>query len=329
MRLGVLSNKNLNPWINWSTLGPPLLEPLASYPDAQWIAPPPLRWKERMRWKPVMKAIYKADTLFWMQISSRPEWPLFLPGLLRGPARRSAYVIDAWKPELTKIGTFAVLQGLDPCFVAFREAYLELKERFPLGRFEWLPFGVDTAVFDTFHPGLDSDKRPIFAYWMGRRHEPLHQALVKYCAERGLTYRYPQKGEFASPAELGRLVGSSRYFIACPPNLGSPERTGGFSPFVMRYLEGLSAGARLLGVLPGSGEYDRLLPDDAILQVAPDGSDLEEKLDADRMDPKAREATVYARELVRREHSWAKRAQQIYDRLDYDKPTGFSQGFSL
>ena len=58
----------------------------------------------------------------------------------------------------------------------------------------------------------------------------------------------------------------------------------------MRYLEGLSAGARLLGVLPGSGEYEDLLSLDAILQVAPDGSDLAEKLDADRKNPSARSA---------------------------------------
>jgi Glycosyl transferases group 1 len=325
MRLGVLSNRCLSPWINWTTLGPPLLDPLSNYPNSILIAPPPLAKNRLPEWRPIMEKIWRSDTLFWMQISARPEWPLFLPSLLRGPVRRSAYVIDAWKPELKKIGLAAVTQRLNPCFVAFREAYLELKERFPLGKFEWLPFGVDTGIFDSAPDG----ERPIFAYWMGRRYEPLHLALIRYCAERGLDYHYPKPGEFATPAELGRLVGSSRYFLVGPPNLGSPERTGGFSPFVMRYLEGLSAGARLLGVLPGSGEYERLLPLTAILQVDKDGSDLAAKLDADRNDPDARQATAEARVYVREKHSWARRAAQIYDRLDYDKPTGFTQGFSL
>jgi hypothetical protein len=221
--------------------------------------------------------------------------------------------------HLKKIGTLAVLQGLDPLFVAFREAYLELRRRFPRGRFEWLPFGVDTTVFDA----LPGGERPIFAYSMGRRYEPLHRALLRYCEERGLDYRYTkQPGEFF-PSELGRLVGSCQYFLVGPPDLASPERTGGFSPFVMRYLEGLAAGARLLGTLPGSGEYERLLPLEAILLVAPDGSDLAAKLDADRANPFARVAVERARLFVRAKHSWAKRAEQIYHRLNSGKPTGF------
>src|SRR5690349_4224225 len=97
IRLAVLSNRNLHPGINWSTLGPPLLDPLSTYPGAQWIAPHPLSWKNRRQWEPVIKTVYSANTLFWMQISSRPEPPLLLTSLLRGPVRRSAYVIDAWK----------------------------------------------------------------------------------------------------------------------------------------------------------------------------------------------------------------------------------------
>ena len=324
MNLGVLSNKNLNPWINWSTLGPPLLEPLARYRNAVLIAPPPLKKQNLGLYKEVLGQIWDSDTLFWMQISAKPENPLFLPSLLRGPVRRSAYVIDAWKQDLKKIGTFATLQRLDPLFVAFREAYLELNERFPKGKFEWLPFGVDTAVFDSAVP--EGEERPIFAYWMGRRYEPLHNALVEYCSKRGLNYHWPQKGEFASPAELGRLVGSSQYFLVGPPDLGFPERTGGFSPFVMRYLEGLSAGARLLGVLPGSHEYERLLPLTAMLIVKKDGSDLAAKLDEDRHNPLARSSVASARILVREEHSWAKRAAQIYDRLAYGIPTGYGKG---
>jgi hypothetical protein len=91
----------------------------------------------------------------------------------------------------------------------------------------------------------------------------------------------------------------------------------------MRYFEGLAAGARLVGVLPRSGEYQRLLPLDAILVVAPDGSDLAAKLDADRDDPMSRAAVERASVVVREQHSWAKRAEQIFNRLDNGKATGF------
>jgi hypothetical protein len=68
-----------------------------------------------------------------------------------------------------------------------------------------------------------------------------------------------------------------------------------------------------------------LLPLDAIVQVSPDGSDLAAKLDADRNNPEALAAVERARILVRKEHSWARRAEQIFDRLNVGKPTGFHQ----
>jgi Glycosyl transferases group 1 len=320
MRLGVFSNHNLNPWVNWTTLGPPLLNPLAEHDGARLIAPPPLEWRNRRELWRVLRDVSSCDTLFWMQGAVRPEVPIHLASLLRGPVRRSAFVVDAWKFLVTKIGALAVLQNLNPCFVPFREGCMDLKKRFPRGRFEWLPFGVDTDIFNSL-PG----ERPIFAYWMGRRYEPLHQAMLRYCTERGLVYRYTlRSGEFPDPSELGKVVGSSQYFLVAPPDYADPARTGGYSPFVMRYLEGLSAGARLLGLLPKSGEYDMLLPRDAMLAVAPDGSDLAAKLDADRANTEARSAVERARNYVREHHSWERRAAQIFDRLNTGKATCFS-----
>jgi hypothetical protein len=319
MRLGVLSNENLDPWVNWTTLGPPLLHPMAAKEDAMLVAPPPFAADRLQEWKEVLRTVHTLDTLFWMQGASRPEPPVHLASMLAGRARRSAFVVDAWKYLISKIGWLAVLQQLDPCFVAFHEGCEELKRRFPKGQFEWLPFGVDTRVFDAV-PG----ERTIFAYWMGRRHEPLHQAMVAYCSERQLDYRYTlRSGEFTDPIDLGRTVGRSKYFFVAPPDVSDPARTGGFSPFVMRYLEGLAAGSRLVGVLPRSGEYDKLLPREAMLEVAPDGSDLAAKLDADLKNGSAWAAVDRARTLVREHHSWAKRAEQIYDRIKSGKKIDF------
>jgi hypothetical protein len=97
----------------------------------------------------------------------------------------------------------------------------------------------------------------------------------------------------------------------------------------MRYLEGLAAGSRLLGVLPMSGEYEALLPLDAILQVAPDGSDLASKLDTDRVDATARRAVERARILVRSHHSWKRRAEQIYARLTDGTTYSFDLDYEL
>lgn len=306
MTLAVLSNDRLDPWINWSTLAPPLLGPLAER-TGRLVSPPPLR--PDRRWPRTLRAMRDTD-VFWMQQSARPEWPLVLASLAAGATRRAAFVVDPWLPDLPKIALAARLQRLDPLFVPFRQGADELNRRHPHGRFEWLPFGVDTNVF---RPG--AGERDVFAFSMGRRHEPLHRALLAYCAERGLEYRYRREGELLSPAELGQLAGRSRYFVVTPPDFDDHARTGGYSPLVMRYLEGLAAGARLIGVLPASGEYERLLPTAAILQVRPDGSDLAERLEAD---PEADIDT--AREHVREHHSWQRRAEQIAQRLRTGEP---------
>ena len=314
MQIAVLSNGRLDPWINWSTLGPPLLRPLATMTGVL-LSPPRLIWSERREWARLVHAVRRADGVFWMQGSARPETPLFALSMAAGITPRSAFVVDAWKPSLKKIAHAARIQRLDPCFVAFREGAQALSLLQPKGNFEWLPFGIDAGTF-----AATKGERDIFAFSMGRRHEPLHQQLLAYCASRGLEYRYRRDGEFLTASALGQIAGRSKYFVVTPPDLDNTERTGGFSPLVMRYLEGLSAGARLLGVLPKSGEYERLLPREAILEVSADGMDLESKLDADLDCTEGWQAVEVARDHVRRYHSWDHRAEQIRDRLVSGRP---------
>lgn len=319
MRLVAISEDRLDPPFGWLTLGPPLLKAITSRENTDLISSPPLRWAERNEWTRNIRRLRGADILFWLQWSSRPSLPVWLIGVAAPRARRVAYICDPWKPSLSKIGMLASLQKFDPCFVGYREAYHELTLHFPKGRFEWLPTGVDT---DTFRPR--GETRRIFAYWMGRRYEPLHKALLRYCLDRGLDYRYSRLEDMPKFGESAELTSRAQYFVVTPPNLDNPVRTGGFSPLVMRYLEGLAAGARLLGVLPQSGEYERLLlPRDAILEVSPNGEDLATKLDADVASGGNPEAVKRACDLVRSHHSWAKRGEQIYTRLINDCATPF------
>jgi hypothetical protein len=103
--------------------------------------------------------------------------------------------------------------------------------------------------------------------------------------------------------------------VATPPDLDDPKRTGGISPLVMRYFEGLAAGTRLLGVLPRSGEYESILPTEAFCQVSPDGSDLAKRLDEDRSNPDHQPVVDAAGAFVREHHSWRRRAEQVFDHL--------------
>ena len=75
----------------------------------------------------------------------------------------------------------------------------ELKRRFPLAKFVWLPFGAHT---DVFYPR--KEEKSIFAFWLGRRYEPLHQALLAYCEPRGLRYVYSKDGGLTTE-QVGRI----------------------------------------------------------------------------------------------------------------------------
>jgi hypothetical protein len=307
MELGLLSHSLLVELEHGAQ--PQLLAALARRPNTKVVSPPPLEWKWRKEWGSAWRQIRGWDALFWVQTASRPPPAIHVAEWMSLRARRSTFVLDAWKPSLWKLGLFATVERLDPCFVAFREATTELGRRFPLGKFVWLPHAADTTIF---YPRRE--EKSVFCFWMGRRHESLHQALLAYCGARGLRYVY-SNDHFYSDEDLGRIASSAQYFVVTPPDLDSPRRTGGFSPLVMRYLEGLAAGTRLLGVLPRSGEYEALLPTDAICQVAPDGSDLAERLDEDRGDPNAPDAVDAAGAFVRKYHSWQFRAEQIINYL--------------
>jgi hypothetical protein len=317
MELGLISNSALNPSVYWTTLLPPLFSGLAAQPGVRTIAPPPLAWERRSEWREIRSQVKGCDALFWIQLAARPIGSIHVASYLNLGARRSNFILDAWKPSLTKIGLVATLERLDPCFVAYREAMDELTRRFPLAKFVWLPFGAYT---DVFYPR--SEEKSIFAFWLGRRYEPLHQALLAYCEPRGLRYVYSQGGGLTTE-EVGRLTSSARYYVATPPDLDQPQRTGGFSPLVMRYFEGLAAGTRLLGVLPRSGEYESILPIDAFCQVSPDGSDLAKRLDEDQSNPDNQRVVDATGAFVREHHSWRRRAEQVFDHLATGAPIVF------
>jgi len=199
-------------------------------------------------------------------------------------------------------------QHIRRCFVWYREAADIFAERYPELGFSWLPVCVDTDVFRD--RGLTRD---IDFFLIGRRDAVLHQALLDYCAERGLSYRYSMH-EHDPPTreELGELVARTRYFVATPPNLTNAERTGGFSPLVPRYLEGPAGGARLIGVPCLESDLAYYLPEGGFIRCSPDGSDLAQVLEAAESDPDWETHRVRTRDRVVSEHSWEQRARDIY-----------------
>lgn len=219
-------------------------------------------------------------------------------------------IVDAWPSIYCQLIAYAKAQRLSHCFVNFRPSVYALKSAAPNRKFEWLPFGFNDAVFRD--RGVERD---IFAMSVGRRHEPFHEALRAYCSERGLVYEYLEGRGSATLDELSRLAARSRYYVTLPPDLADPLRTGGLSPLTLRYLEGAAAGCRILGARPAADELDVMLPRDALLECAPDGSDLEDVLDRAASDPDFAKKTEVATKHVHTHHPWSRRAEWIHARL--------------
>jgi hypothetical protein len=314
MELGLLSNMLVNQQPYWQAYVPPLFSAIAGdRANVRIVEPPPVAWARRDAWKSIRSQVKACDTLFWLQLSARPAPAIHLASLNRLGARRANFVIDAWKPVVSKIGMAATIERLDPCFIAYLEATTELKRRFPLGKFVWLPHAGNA---DIFYPRKEGKSN--FVFYMGRRHEPLHQALLKYCEARNLKYFYTDKFLFGE--ELGWAASSAQYFVASPREVIDPKTKTAYSPLSPRYFEGLLAGTRLLGTIPASGEYNALLPTDALCEVSLDGSDLAERLDQDRQNPDNQRAVDAAATLAREHHSWRRRGQQIYSYLQHGGP---------
>ena len=316
MSLVVLSSRGFYNELLWRNIAPPLEDALSSKPDTTVVLPPGFRRPslrpESPSWLRAIRTVRRADAVFWLQLHFKPPGPVWALAYAKPEATRAALTIDSFPAIYFRLVTYARAQRLAHWFLLYRDSVLALKSAAPNRHFEGLPIGFNDRVFRD--QGLERD---IYALWLGRRYEPLHSALQAYCAERGLHYEYLEPpGRYLPLDELSRLVARSRYFVAIPADIEDPIRTGGLSTFAMRYLEGVGAGCRLLGAKPRSGEFDLMLPDDAIVECAPDGSDLAAVLEAADADPAFEQKGRAASAVAHANHTWSHRANWIYSRLD-------------
>ena len=315
MRLAVLSPQGIDVPFYWRNLGPPLELALASQPGATLVAPAPLR-KAMLRpnrpgWLAAIRTLRKADAVFWIQEHLHPAASLWALAYLSPLARRGILAADAWEPTLGYLARIVEAQRPFVCWVFYSQALERLRLAAPSVRWEWLGLGVDLSRFRDLE--LDRD---LYAFWMGRRYEPLHEALARHCAARGLAYRFSTgPSDPGDVTELNELISRSRYFVVTPPHLQNPARTGGFSPLTSRYLEGSAAGARLLGVPPVARELEALLPGGALVECGSDGRDLGSVLDAADADPAFDDLRLQTRDEVVARHGWDERARAIHAAL--------------
>ena len=186
----------------------------------------------------------------------------------------------------------------------------------------WLPAAVDTLRF-TPYPSSSPASRSIDAYSIGRRREGIHDALLR----RGRTtpFYYVYDTYRASVADvydvsahrdlLANTAKRSRYFVVAPPKFDSQHETAGQVEVGYRYFEGAAAGCVLIGERADSAAFRQLFPwDDAVVDLAPDGSDVAKVLSALAGEPE-RFGAIARRNAANslRSHDWAYRWRALVE----------------
>lgn len=228
------------------------------------------------------------------------------------------WIDELWATDVPKLKPFlSALDRFDHVVIGFHGTVDPLSDA--IGRrCHFVPTAVDAVRF-TPYPNPPS--RVIDVYSMGRRREAQHRAILKAANERKMFYVYDTFT--ASLAEVhdarehremvASLVKRSRLFVVAPGKIDLPEETGGQVEVALRYYEGASAGAVMVGQAPDCMPFRTMFDwPDVVVNLQPDGSDVADVLSQLAADPNRIIETSRrnAREALLR-HDWAYRWEAI------------------
>jgi hypothetical protein len=214
-------------------------------------------------------------------------WDLLYLNAIRGWRERCAvsicFMVEFYAGLADKYSHFLrLLDDFDHVSLSFSGSVAAV-ERLAGRPCHHVPLAADLARFT---PYPDPPPRVIDVLSMGRRAEPLHQALLGLSEERGLFYLHDTvPGSLVRPSSvaehrnmLANSAKRSRFFITYPAKFGDEENQGQ-SEVGARYFEGLASGALLLGQAPSAPAFRQDFPwPDAVVEARPDGRDIAEVL---------------------------------------------------
>ena len=244
----------------------------------------------------------------------------------------ACWIDEIWAAGLSKYRHWLpLLQRFDHLFVSHSAAASVLTTALhrPV---HWLPPAVDAVRFS---PYPDPPPLAVDVYSVGRRPEGVHRVLRRLGTERQLHYVFDTfKASLADvydPAQhrelFANLAKRSRYFLVAPPKFDAPGETAGEAEIGFRFYEGAAAGAVLLGQRSQNPAFESLFGwTDAVIDVLPDGSDLEATmaaLDADPARVDAIRRRNAAQALLR--HDWVYRWHELLDRVGIGIGTGMRE----
>ena len=181
--------------------------------------------------------------------------------------------------------------------------------------------GVDCLISTPFP---SPPERVIDVYSYGNRSMRAHEQLVKLSEKRDFFYVYDSLSSTDSRVKnwrehrllLANIIKRSRYFIAFSPASLTSEKerkVAGEQVLPSRIFEGAAGGAVVLGAAPQCQEFSDCFDwPDAVIEIAPDGSDIVKTIDELEAQPERLERlrrTNAVRCLL--QHDWAYRWEHI------------------
>ena len=226
------------------------------------------------------------------------------------------YMFDVWEPDFAEWER--LLNRINASHLYF--AYKAAADHFARLRdgVHFLPQSMNEAVF---HPH-DCKKTRLFMQ-MGRRIEVFHKAVLHYMSAHEIpacdeNYIYEkERGQIIYPKfeELSENISKTKFFICAPRSFEETAAAGSCSDVTARFYEAMACKTLIVGIKPDT--FDLLFPSDAMIALAPDGSDFDEKIDYLLSNP-----TVYMDLIesnyrnVMANHRWTNRFNSIVDTIN-------------
>jgi hypothetical protein len=230
----------------------------------------------------------------------------------------AAFIVETWTGSLKRHRSeLAVLDQFDHVFVMNADAVPVLQ------RHTRTPVSVMNTATDCLNacPDTADVQRVVDVACIGRRVDAVHDRLLDLARDHGLFYVFDIWGggraidwHEARAANAG-LLQRSRYSIVWDPATTKKKSAvmQADRSLSTRYFESAASGAILLGSRSAAPAFTEHFDwPDAVIDIAPDGSDLEASLDELERDPE-RCAAIRRANVVNclRRHDWVHRWEQV------------------
>ena len=216
--------------------------------------------------------------------------------------RTVVYTGDTWEPQLDQLAKLIEQYDISVVFCSYRKARDYLQDTHDA--VYWLPQAIDPAVWTDYN--LTKEYKCI---QFGRKNPTLDAFAQEYYPDNEYVDWYIEGFE-----NLARHINQSKFCLAAPRLLQSPEETGDISPVTVRYYQAMACKSLPAGFKPR--EFDDIFSDDiCFLEYENDEQFAEAIAYYENHEAEYWQKVNRNYELVMKNHTWRERARELNETL--------------